>query len=159
MIISPPKIALFLIASSAVFIRANAQESMQTKPPTEPADQMSAQVCKPMPDWLNTDFFGPWTVLLEGAGAPLATTLHMQRNPLYEQSLAGSYRMGAQIHEVFGDMEDGTLELEESANGKDIIAIWTGQVVAGSCGKTILGTRRSTQSAGVQNFILRRPGW
>ena len=97
--------------------------------------------------------------MLEGAGRSVVTRLHMQRNPEYAESLAGSYRLGENLHEVFGDIEQGALDLEESANGKDISALWKGRVLEGSCGQTIVGKRRSTLDNSEQDFVLRRPGW
>jgi hypothetical protein len=107
----------------------------------------------------NTDLFGAWSLLLEGAGTSVVTRLHMQRNPEYTESLAGHYRLGERSLEVFGDIEEGQLELEESANGKDISALWKGRVVEGSCGQTIAGKRRNTADTTELDFVLRRPGW
>lgn len=48
---------------------------------------------------------------------------------------------------VAGDVDDGVLTLEESADGTTISATWLGEVVPGSCGKTIQGHWSSSASA------------
>lgn len=116
---------------------------------------------------INTDLFGVW--LLEwqsgtsGVSAASTTRLTLERNPEFAESLAGHYLRDGIRHEVFGDIEAGMLDLEESNNGKDIMAIWRGRVIEGSCGKAILGTRRLVNAQGIsqteQSYILRRPGW
>jgi hypothetical protein len=116
-------------------------------------------VCTAVQDLVNTDLFGAWSLLLEGGGVSLVTRLEMVRNPEFAESLAGAYRWGESQREVFGDIEQGNLDLEESANGKDINALWKGRVLEGSCGQTIVGKRRSTVDNSEQNFVLRRPGW
>lgn len=144
-------IALFLIASLSVSTRASAQ--------ILPGSRAAEPRCAAVQDLVNTDLFGAWSLLLEGGGTSVVTRLQMQRNPEYAESLAGHYEVGASKREVFGDIEQGSLDLEESANGKDISALWKGRVLEGSCGQTIVGKRRSTVDNSEQNFVLRRPGW
>lgn len=76
--------------------------------------------------------------------------------------MAGEFSLNGLRLAVFGDMEDGALDLEESANGKDMSAIWKGRIAEGSCGLAITGMRRlvATQNAQTeQRFVLRRAGW
>jgi hypothetical protein len=112
--------------------------------------------CPAAIDLINTDLFGAWTLELQGTAS---TRLTMARNPEFAESLAGNFMLASARHEVFGDIEDGALDLEESNNGKDIIAIWKGRVVSGSCGQAITGTRRLTANQREQSFVLRRSGW
>jgi hypothetical protein len=142
---------IILIALCAVLVRAHGQN--------EPQSTSSSPSCKAAQALLNTDLFGAWSLLLEGAGTSVVTRLHMQRNPEYAESLAGQFQLGERSLQVFGDIEEGQLELEESANGKDISALWKGRVVEGSCGQTIMGNRRNTVDNSEQSFVLRRPGW
>ena len=144
-------ITINFIALCAYFMSATAQNSLKNGTP--------APVCIASKDLANTDLFGAWSLLLEGGGNSIVTRLQLQRNPEFAESLAGSFQMGEKKFEVFGDIEDGALDLEETANGADISAIWTGRVVEGSCGQTILGTRRSVADNAEQSFVLRRPGW
>jgi hypothetical protein len=62
-------------------------------------------------------------------------------------------------HDVYGDIEGGALDFEESNNGKDIIAIWKGRVSEAGCGRAISGKRRDVLTQTEQNFVLRRAGW
>lgn len=144
--------ALIFIANFAVFTSAIGQISS-----ANPAS--TALKCPAIKDLVNTDLFGAWSLLIEGAGRSQVTRLQMLRNPEFAESLAGSFTLDEKKFEVFGDIEDGAFELEETDNGKDISAIWKGRVVEGSCGQTILGTRRETANNSEQNFVLRRPGW
>lgn len=141
------RITLFFIALYAVFSPATGQNDSQN----------TTQSCPAVKDLVNTDLFGAWTLELQGATATRRLTL--LRNPEFAESLAGSFELSNVRHEVFGDIEDGALELEESNNGKDIIAIWRGRVREGSCGQAITGTRRLTATQEEQSFVIRRAGW
>lgn len=110
---------------------------------------------------INTDLFGAWTLELQGAAGQSASVhaFSMQRNPEFAESLAGHFVQNGVRHEVFGDIEEGALDMEETNNGKDIRALWKGRVAEGSCGRAITGTRRLLDSQTEQTFILRRAGW
>jgi hypothetical protein len=123
----------------------------QNEPKNAPAS------CLATKDLVNTDLFGAWTLELQGA--PASIRLTMQRNPEFTESLAGSFQLGNARHQIFGDIEEGALDLEESNNGKDIIALWKGRVQEGSCGQAITGQRRLTSTGDAQAFVLRRSGW
>ncbi len=145
---------IVLIALCAVFMPAAGQNSLKD----------ATIACPAAKDLLNTDFFGTWVLELQAdtrsKGTVTTTTrLTMERNPEFAESLAGHFLQGNMRHEVFGDIEDGALDLEESSNGKDIIAIWKGRVREGSCGQAIVGTRRLVATPLEQSFVLRRAGW
>ncbi len=149
----PVRLTIILIALCAILMPAIGQKSLKNDglPPTN---------CTDAKDLVNTDLFGAWTLELQSnAGASATTRLTLVRNPEFAESLAGGFMQGAIRHEVFGDIENSVLDLEESNNGKDIIAIWKGGVSAGSCGKAITGTRRIVSTQAEQNFVLRRTGW
>jgi hypothetical protein len=150
----PLRVTIILIAACALWTTARGQnepqKSISNASPTCPAAQ----------ELINTDFFGAWVLELQSSAAVSQTTrLIMQRNPEFAESLAGHYLQGSVRHEVFGDVEDGALDLEESNNGKDIIAVWKGRVSEGSCGQAITGTRRVIATQAEQRFVLRRAGW
>ena len=158
------RFTIILIALHAVFMPAISQNSLKNNAP----DASTAPRCIAAKDLQNTDLFGAWSLLLEGSGKEQITRLQLQRNPEFAESLAGSFMLSDKNFEVFGDVEDGAFELEESANGKDISAIWKGRVTEGSCGATltIVGTRRvvdgnnnNSNNSDEQNFVMRRPGW
>jgi hypothetical protein len=148
------KETIVFIALCAVFTWAKSQNSAQAPAPQTPV------ACPAIKDLINTDLFGPWVLELRGSTGPsVIVRLVMVRNPEFAESLAGSFILGSTRHEVFGDIEDGALELEESTNGKDIIALWRGNVQEASCGQAITGVRKMTTNQAEQNFVLRRGGW
>lgn len=149
------RFTIIFIALCAGYMPAGAQNSLKNDSKIDSASPR----CIASQELVNTDLFGAWSVLLEGGGQSIVTRMQLQRNPEFAESLAGSFSLGAQAFEVFGDIEAGAIDLEESANGKDISAIWKGRVVEGSCGQTILGTRRNVADNKEQSFVMRRPGW
>lgn len=144
---------IIMIALCAVFMRATGQNSSTPETKTVPH-------CAAANVLTNADLFGAWTLELQSqTGLATTTRLTMERNPEFAESLAAHFMLGGVRHEAFGDIEDGALDLEESNNGKDIIAIWKGRVVNGSCGQAITGSRRLTSQSNEQAFVLRRSGW
>jgi hypothetical protein len=144
--------AIIFIAINALGACGNAQIHAQNSAPI-------SSICKSSKELINTDLFGAWTLQLQTAAGAISTRLTMERNPEFAESLAGHFFNIAKRHDVFGDIEDGALEFEESNNGKDIIALWRGRVTDGSCGQAITGTRRLVNTTIEQNFVLRRAGW
>jgi hypothetical protein len=61
---------------------------------------------------------------------------------------------------VAGDVDDGVLTLEESADGTTISATWLGEVVPGSCGKTLKGQWNSGASPVRLEFqLVKQATW
>ncbi len=160
----PFRLTLIFIALCATFMSAIGQNSSKNTAPS------AAPICPGAKELANTDFFGAWVLELQSGtggsggtagamGVTQTTRLTFERNPEFAESLAGHFLQGSLRHEVFGDIEEGSLDLEESNNGKDIIALWTGRVQVGSCGKAITGTRRLVDMQAEQRFVLRRAGW
>ena len=95
--------------------------------------------------------------------------IRFERHPEHAESLRGELkrmpRTDKTVREsesawLAGDVEDGELILDESADGQQISAIWVGQALPGSCGKEIRGTRRIAGEDNGGLFILRKtPGW
>ncbi len=109
---------------------------------------------------------GRWLAQLQGAApdAPDATaTLQLGPHPELAQSVRGTVQRNGATAQVSGDVDGGDLTLEESINGTNISATWTGQVVDGSCGKEIRGTWNNanpTPSTPSAPFVLRKQvGW
>lgn len=147
------RFTIIFIALCAVFLPATGQNEAKN-------GVVGAVSCKDSKDLINTDLFGAWTLELKnGVGAANTTRITLERNPEFAESLAGHFLQGTVRHEVFGDIEAGAVDLEESNNGKDIIALWKGRVVDGSCGQAVTGTRRSTVTQAEESFVLRRTGW
>ncbi len=147
------RFTIILIALYAVWMPAIGQNGLKN-------DGLPPSSCVDAKDLVNTDLFGAWTLELQSnASASITARLTLERNPEFAESLAGHFMQSTIRHEVFGDIENGVLDLEETNNGKDIIAIWKGSVVSGSCGKALTGTRRLVSTQLEQSFVLRRTGW
>ena len=102
----------------------------------------------------RNDLLGAWRAEL--AGQWDYATLTLDKHPEYD-GFRGAVQRGAEQRTVAGDVEDGDLTLEESADGVHIAATWLGEVVEGSCGKEVRGTWKTEGAAEGKPFILRRP--
>lgn len=90
-----------------------------------------------------------------GEGLPGATLL-LERHPHYADSLAGAINRDGERGQVVGDVEEGGLVLEESADGRRISATWIGDFVEGSCGREVRGTWQATGEPRARSFVLRK---
>ncbi len=96
---------------------------------------------------------GHWRAELQASAAMLQLGPH----PELAHSVRGTVQRGGTTAQVSGDVDDGDLTLEESINGTNISATWTGRVVDGSCGKEIRGSwTQSTSPDTPQPFVLRK---
>lgn len=81
-------------------------------------------------------------------------------HPELAHSVRGTVQRGGASAQLSGDVDAGELTLEESVNGTNISATWTGQVVDGSCGKEIHGTWNNATPPTTLPFVLRKQaGW
>lgn len=100
---------------------------------------------------------GQWRAEFEGLPG---ATLQVEKHPAYALSFAGGIERESGRGRIVGDVEDGALTLEESADGQRIAATWLGDVVEGSCGREIRGTWQATGAADAVPFVLKKvPGW
>lgn len=97
---------------------------------------------------------GLWRAEFEGSGH--AGTLLLEKHPLYAQSVSGTINRNGDQRKLAGDVEDGELTLEESADGVRIAAVWLGEVVEGSCGREIRGSWKAEGDTAVRAFVLRK---
>lgn len=134
--------ALFLIAISAYPTSASSQN-----------DSESSAACPAAVDMSHLHLQGHWRAELQASGA----TLQLGPHPELVHSVRGTVQRGGTTAQVSGDVDDGNLTLEESINGTNISATWTGRVVDGSCGKEIRGSwTQSTSPDTPQPFVLRK---
>ncbi|MDH4419149.1 MAG: hypothetical protein QE485_18215 [Acidovorax sp.] len=154
-------IAIILIAISAYPARAD-----------DPKNSKISAACPTAADMDHQHLQGRWLAELqtpattEGRTPPPPTTAVLQLGPHPElaQSVRGTTQRGSTTAQVSGDVDDGDLTLEESINGTNISATWTGRVVDGSCGKEIRGTWNNAHptppAPAVIPFVMRRQaGW
>jgi hypothetical protein len=148
------RIAIFLIATSAIPSLATAQNSQQ------PA-------CTDPPELKAAQLYGRWAVRFGSppAGLPAQATLRLQQHAEFTESLAGlvTRELGAAAgtpaiagHSsqaaLAGDLEDGRLLLlDESSDRISITGTWNGELVEGSCGKQFQGSWKDTSRSAADN--------
>lgn len=115
--------------------------------------------------------YGLWTLHLwpEGGSEAQPTSrgvLLFGRHPEYPGSVRGELRRSRGGQDlsalVSGDAADGVFNLDESADGVTMSAVWEGQVQ--DCGRAIRGTRRVAEgqpaTEPLQHFhLFKRAGW
>lgn len=97
---------------------------------------------------------GLWRAEFEGLAQ--GATLLLEKHPMFALSLRGAINRNGERAQLAGDVEDGEVTLEESANGSNISAVWLGDVVEGSCGREIRGAWKAEGDARQFQFVLRK---
>lgn len=125
-------IAIFLIATNA--------HATGPKGPNGPKMPEPKNDCPIAADMAQRHLLGQWQAAIEGQPGGL---LQLGPHPELTESVRGSVQRGGIKAQVAGDVDEGTVTLEESVNGTNISATWLGQAVEGSCGLEIRGTLQS----------------
>jgi hypothetical protein len=112
-----------------------------------------AQECPRPPEVKVPHLLGLWRAEIEGVQG---ATLLFEKHPLYEDSVSGAINRNGEKGVVSGELEDGGLSMEESADGKRIFATWTGEIVDGSCGREIRGTWQRDGAAVAHRFVMKK---
>jgi hypothetical protein len=147
----------------SVLLSALAAGSMAQTASTEPAP-----ACPAAADLTPADLYGLWRLVLWAEGGNEAVpvsngALLFGPHPEYPGSVRGRLRRsgpGADLEaEVAGDVgDDGEFNLDESADGTTMDAVWTGQPT--DCGRTVRGLRRPAEgrmaTGPVLQFLLHR---
>lgn len=140
-----------------------------------PAATPSTIPCAPADDMAPAQLYGLWQLVLwsqEGGSeaAPASTgALLFERHPEYPGSVRGSLKRSTAGNDrqalVSGDVTQGEFNLDESADGVNMDAVWEGNVTPTGCGQELRGIRRSAEGRGKpieppMNFVLKKvPGW
>ena len=142
--------------------------------PATAAAQTPAVVCTQAGEMAPAQLYGLWQLVLwpqlGGSEATPASSgaLVFERHPEYPGSVRGSLRRisaGNDVQaRVSGDVTRREFNLDESADGVTMDAVWEGQVTPSGCAQELRGIRRPAEGrpAGetVMNFVLRKaPGW
>jgi hypothetical protein len=157
-------ITIFLIANYALLTGANGQNSAQNTTPN--VTQNVTSIACPTPAQVTPlHLYGLWRAEFDDQHS---ATLLFEKHAELSGSVAGGVNRDGVRSLCVGDVDDdGTFTLEESDNGKNISATWTGSVVQNSCGKEITGLwTPSNQPPGSgaasapRRFVLTKlPGW
>nr|WP_238344312.1 hypothetical protein [Ramlibacter lithotrophicus] len=110
--------------------------------------------CPAAADVAQQQLLGLWRAEFADGGA--GATLLLEPHPEYPQSVRGAINRGGERALVAGDADSGEFTLEESVNGRNISAVWLGDVVEGSCGREIRGTWKAEGNPRTRAFVLRR---
>lgn len=103
----------------------------------------------------NSQLQGDWDASINGQ--PASATLHLGPHPQWKDSVKGTVERRGIHHAMVGDVDQGNVTLEESANGTNISATWVGAVTDGSCAREIHGQyQEDGEHAVSQPFVLRK---
>lgn len=138
------------------------------------AAQTPAVVCTQPADMAPAQLYGLWQLVLwpqEGGSeaAPASNgALLFERHPEYPGSVRGSLKRTTPGNDrqalVSGDVTNGEFNLDESADGLTMDAVWEGNVTPSGCAQELRGVRRPAEGRPavdpVMNFVLKKaPGW
>lgn len=146
------KIAIFLVACYACVSWSAGQNDPLFQPDAAKA------ACPRPAQFTPLHLYGLWHAEFDGQA--LGATVLFEKHPELADSVAGGVNRDGVKTLLAGDIDEGAVTLEESDNGQNISATWTGEVVDGSCGKEIRGEWRGAAGETALRFVLRkRPGW
>jgi len=150
------------------------------QPDKQPAAAASSVAPCPAPQQvLAPHLYGQWLAVFDKPprGLPAQATVQLERHAEFSDSLAGmvqrdlSAAPGGRVAghatraQLAGDIEAGTLLLDESSNGINLTASWDGRIVEGSCGRSIRGVWKDLSNAALPDapdvpFVLTlQRGW
>jgi hypothetical protein len=158
--------ALFALVLAGFIPVAGAQAPASTTPPV---------VCSPAGEIAPAQLYGLWQLTLwptEGGSEATPTStgaLLFERHPEHPGSVRGHLKRSSAGNDrqaqVSGDVTNGNeFNLDESADGMNMDAVWEGSVTPSGCGQELRGIRRLSEgNPAVEpalNFVLKKvPGW
>ena len=113
--------------------------------PAATATTAGAPACPPAAAPGSQSLYGQWLVQVDGQPEGRMT---LQRHPEYAGSVSGTLAREGQTgtSRVAGDIDQGLVALEESADGKTTSGRWSGEFVAPACDSEIRGTWLDAQA-------------
>lgn len=128
--------------------------------------------CTAPADLVPAQLYGRWQLNTWPQSVPTPAprvssgTITFERHPEFPDSVRGRLQRQANDQAiealVSGDVISGEFNLDESADGQRIDAVWTGDVTPAGCGREIRGVRLPAQDQAGEpmNFVLTKvPGW
>ena len=161
------RICSFLTALLLAFVTQGAAAQSPAPTSTPPP----AAACAAPESMVPAQLYGEWQLSLWPEGGSVAQpastgTLRLERHPEYPGSVRGRIQRHGAGNDtpalVSGDVIDGEFNLDESRDGTQIDAVWTGAPT--DCGREIRGLRRPAEgrpgAEPAMNFLLKKPpGW
>lgn len=154
---------LALMAASTFLLPGVHAEQPAARIPGKPVEQPPAKAtekaadkaaCPLNADMSDAQLLGEWTGSVEGL--PQAVRLRLDTHPRWKGSVKGTIERAGASRPMVGDVADGEVTLEESADGQRITATWLGDVVEGSCAREIRGDYIEGEDAPRRPFVLRK---
>ena len=99
------------------------------------------------------ELLGTWHAELRGQRGPI--TLRLGKHPEWNGTVKGQITRPGGSAIVVGDVNQGKLTMEESADGKKVSGTWLGDVVEGSCGREIRGDWLDAKDASIP-FVMTK---
>ena len=99
------------------------------------------------------ELLGRWQAELPGLPGPVI--LQLDKHPEWNGTVKGTITRPAGRSIVVGDVNQGKLTMEESADGKSVSGNWFGDVVEGSCGRRVEGEWLDAQDVS-HAFVLHK---
>ncbi|MCA0214284.1 MAG: hypothetical protein LCH79_14055 [Proteobacteria bacterium] len=120
-----------------------------------------AMACPAASELTPAHLWGLWRVSFEGGGSPpTSATVLFEKHPERTESVRGAINRDSAQSLLAGDVDEGVLALDESDDGLQISATWSGNVADTSCGKEFTGIWRRSKDNTERSFVLRKlPGW
>ena len=149
------KITIVIVANYSILTGANAQFTSQ---PKAAEAEPTLVACPAAADLAPLHLYGLWRAEFDGLAQ--GATLLFEKHTDFAESLSGAVNRDGSKTQLVGDIDNGTISLEESEDGQAITATWTGTLVAGSCAKQISGSWTAAADGKTYLFVLRKlPGW
>ncbi|MDM7944061.1 MAG: hypothetical protein QUV35_15670 [Hydrogenophaga sp.] len=142
--------------------------------PAPAAAQTPAVACTQAGEMVPAQLYGLWQLVLwpqEGGSEATPSSsgaVLFERHPEYPGSVRGSLKRTTPGNDVqarvSGDVTQGAFNLDESADGVTMDAVWEGEVTPSGCAQELRGIRRPAEGrptgGPVMNFVLKKaPGW
>jgi hypothetical protein len=168
----------FLGAALALALALACAQAQQVKRPTGAA-AAPATPCLEAKQVLAPQLYGQWLAVFDKPprGLPVQALVLLEKHAEFSDSLAGMVQRDlrsapggrvaghASRAQLAGDIEAGTLMLDESSNGINLTASWDGQIVEGSCGRTVKGLWKDLSNEALPDApdvpfeLTRQNGW
>ena len=175
---SPGLGAARLALSAALVLTLTGAQAQPGQQPTGAAAAPAAP-CPSAKQVLAPQLYGQWLAVFDKPplGLPVQALVQLEQHAEFSDSLAGmvqrnlSAAPGGKVSghatraQLAGDMDAGTLLLDESSNGINLTASWDGQIVEGSCGHLVKGLWKDLSNEALPDapdvpFVLtRQTGW
>ena len=134
---------LALLLAQAICLAASAQDPSQA----------AAWACPKATEVTEQHLLGLWRAEFQGLEG---ATLLLEKHPESNEGVRGAINRNGERADVTGDVDDGEFTLEESVNGVNVSATWSGDVVEGSCGHEIRGVWKAEGDPRQFHFVLRK---